>query len=246
MNFIFGIASFEGAEGIGIWLAAFLTLAILSFLWGDNPFFKFAEHLYVGIGAGYLVVVAWHNDIATNVVAPVREGYALVQGGDGAGWSNILNPILACVVGSFLFFPVVAPKLRWLTRYAFAFILGSFSGIKAAVVVKANLVVQAEATIRKACAVSKRCAEDAGLVHTPEIGAIVSAVVILVLVLCGLVYFFFSLEHKGPVRVVARIGIYGLMVGFGASFGLTVMGRVSLLIGRLQFLFEDWLGILGG
>ena len=35
-----------------------------------------------------------------------------------------------------------------------------------------------------------------------------------------------------------------LMVGFGASFGLTVMGRVSLLIDRIQFLLTDWLGLI--
>ena len=34
------------------------------------------------------------------------------------------------------------------------------------------------------------------------------------------------------------------MVAFGASFGYTVMARVSLLIGRLEYLFSDWLGLL--
>jgi hypothetical protein len=33
------------------------------------------------------------------------------------------------------------------------------------------------------------------------------------------------------------------MVTFGASFGYTVMGRISLLVGRLTFLFQDWLGL---
>jgi hypothetical protein len=30
------------------------------------------------------------------------------------------------------------------------------------------------------------------------------------------------------------------MISFGASFGYTIMGRVSLLIGRLDFLYNDW------
>jgi hypothetical protein len=34
------------------------------------------------------------------------------------------------------------------------------------------------------------------------------------------------------------------MVTFGAGFGYTVMARISLLVGRFQFLFDDWLGIL--
>jgi len=35
------------------------------------------------------------------------------------------------------------------------------------------------------------------------------------------------------------IGKWYMMVGFGASFGLTVMARISLLIGRIQFLVND-------
>jgi hypothetical protein len=53
-----------------------------------------------------------------------------------------------------------------------------------------------------------------------------------------LFYFFFSIEHTGPVRVAARTGILFLMVAFGAAFGYTVMARMSLLIGRLSDLKE--------
>ena len=44
---------------------------------------------------------------------------------------------------------------------------------------------------------------------------------------------------------ISKIGIVFLMVGFGASFGYTVMGRVSLLIGRFQFLFQELPKTLG-
>ena len=61
----------------------------------------------------------------------------------------------------------------------------------------------------------------------------------------SLFYFFFSTEHRGPVYGnLAKIGIWFLMISFGASFGATVMGRISLLIGRFSFLLHDWLGII--
>ena len=47
-------------------------------------------------------------------------------------------------------------------------------------------------------------------------------------------------------RRVARVGIYFLMVSFGAAFGFTVMGRVALLIGRLNFLILNWIYPLFG
>jgi hypothetical protein len=40
--------------------------------------------------------------------------------------------------------------------------------------------------------------------------------------------------------------MYYMMVFFGATFGYTVMSRVSLLIGRMEFLLGDWLGLLPG
>ncbi|NLI14757.1 MAG: hypothetical protein GX409_00565, partial [candidate division Zixibacteria bacterium] len=68
--------------------------------------------------------------------------------------------------------------------------------------------------------------------------------VVLIGVVSGLTYFYFSKEHKGVVGGTAKVGIYFLMVTFGASFGYTVMSRMSLLIGRLDFLYRTWLGLI--
>ncbi|MEA3409021.1 MAG: hypothetical protein U9Q95_01595, partial [Candidatus Eisenbacteria bacterium] len=69
--------------------------------------------------------------------------------------------------------------------------------------------------------------------------------ILLVIGLLGtLSYFFFSMKHKGLLGGLARAGIVFLMVGFGASFGYTVMSRFSLLIGRVSFLLHDWLHLI--
>jgi len=69
-----------------------------------------------------------------------------------------------------------------------------------------------------------------------------------VLILLGFVsvvaYFFFSAPHTGVHGLFARIGIWFLMVAFGASFGYTVMARASLLIDRVLFLLRDALHVL--
>ena len=51
-------------EIIGAWLAALLTLSILSFLFKENPIYKAAEHLFVGISAGANVLASerWINE----------------------------------------------------------------------------------------------------------------------------------------------------------------------------------------
>ena len=59
-----------------------------------------------------------------------------------------------------------------------------------------------------------------------------------------LFYFFFSIEHKGSAGNLAKVGRWVMMIGFGASFAGTATGRISLFIGRLQFLLGNWLGII--
>ena len=66
----------------------------------------------------------------------------------------------------------------------------------------------------------------------------------LIGVISTLTYFFFSVEHRGAIGGVSKIGIVFLMIGFGSAFGNTVMGRVSLLIQRIDFLLNGWLGAL--
>jgi hypothetical protein len=47
-------------------------------------------------------------------------------------------------------------------------------------------------------------------------------------------YFYFSKEQRGNFGKLTRVGIYFLMISFGASFGFAVMGRISLLVGRFR------------
>jgi hypothetical protein len=59
-----------------------------------------------------------------------------------------------------------------------------------------------------------------------------------------ILYFYFSREHKGLLGVSSKIGVTILMITFGASFGYTIMARISLLIQRVYFLLHNWLGLV--
>ena len=71
-----------------------------------------------------------------------------------------------------------------------------------------------------------------------------NAVIILAGLISTLFYFYFSKAHSGAFGTVARMGTFYLMIFFGATFGYTVMARISLLIGRLTILLRDWLGVI--
>ena len=100
------------------------------------------------------------------------------------------------------------------------------------------MIEQLNATI--GIAASMKAASLAGTLSVP---ATINQVIILLGVICGLAYFYFSKEHRGWFGGAATIGIWVLMVGFGASFGYTVMARISLFIDRVQFLGR-WLSCL--
>ncbi len=101
-----------------------------------------------------------------------------------------------------------------------------------------NIMVQTQATIMPLVSTAFGSGFDAGW------GSIISKLVMVVGTFTGLVYFYFSKEHTGAFGSTARVGIFFIMITFGASFGYTVMSRMSLLIGRIDFLLGDWLGLI--
>lgn len=61
-----------------------------------------------------------------------------------------------------------------------------------------------------------------------------------------LTYFVFTISHERvkAVKHVSTVGRYAIMIALGSAFGNTVQGRLSLLLGRIRFLLEDWLHII--
>ena len=69
-----------------------------------------------------------------------------------------------------------------------------------------------------------------------------SNIIFVVTLVCVLMYFLFSFEHRGrAIRGSVRIGRIMLMVSFGAFFANAVMTRLAVLLFRFEFLMFDWL-----
>ena len=222
---------------IGVWLAAILTLCIMSFLLGDNPFYKTAEALVVGTSAAYAMVYSFYTGIVDQLLVNLWPG--LVRSWTTPGladdyywhWIYIIPLILSIMLVCRLL-----PSGGWIARWPLAFIIGATAGFRLLAHLESDFLLQIKGTITSLWAVN---AADQ-FQFWPSVGAIF----ILLSVLACLVYFFFSMEHKGLVGKTARGGILVLMVTFGAAFGLTVMGRITLLTERFDFLFKDWLHLL--
>lgn len=205
------------SNDILIWISALLTLCIFSFIFRDNLFYRFAEHLFVGTSAGYFIALSYHNVVYPNLIVPLfKEGHYIY--------------VIPLILG-ILYITRFIPQISWFVRIPIAFILGWGSGVGIPAALQTDVIKQIQGTMLTRQSFIRW---DEGL----------WAVIILIGVIATLIFFFFSRERKGVIKPLANLGIIFIMLGFGASFGYTVMARLSLLIGRLQFLLGNWLGII--
>jgi hypothetical protein len=208
-----GLAVFE------IWVAAFFTLAIFSFLYKDNPVFRLAEHIFAGVSVGYYIGLYWDTVIVQQLWVPLVQGEGLTR-----FWL-----VIPGIMG-LLMFSRFSEKWSHLSRIGLAFVMGNTAGVFLLSELHGKVMYQMQATM-----VPQMTNHAANYLLT--------AIVVLG-VISTLIYFYFSKEHVGALGVSARIGIWFIMISFGAHFGYTVMGRISLLIGRVYFLYHDWAGTL--
>ena len=206
--------------GFGVIVAAGFTLALYSFLYKDNPLFKFGEHVYVGVAAAYTFGQVWFPVLYGELLAPLLESDA--DASAKTSWWLLVPTLLGLLI-----LTRFSTRLGWLSRIAFAFVVGLGAGFAIPRTISSYILAQIEPALKPLS-----MSWDG-----------INLLIILVGVVTVLIYFFFSVEHSGAVGKASKVGIWFLMISFGASFGYTIMARLSLLIGRVTFLFRDWLGI---
>ncbi|HTY07653.1 MAG TPA: hypothetical protein VMF29_00680 [Candidatus Edwardsbacteria bacterium] len=204
-----------------IWLSAILTLFILSFLYRDNPLYRFAEHLFTGLAVGYLVAVYWFD-------------WVKPYGVDGIFGARDWALLIPLAIGT-LYLARFVPRLRHLMLVPIAIDLGFSLGNSLPRSFEYGIIKQMQG-----------CLLQPAMLRHPfdPYGGLAVGLLTLAGVVCTISYFYFSREHKGLLRYGGQVGIWFVMVGFGASFGYSVMARVSLLISRVQFLLTDWIHII--
>ncbi len=195
---------------LGTLMALVLTILVFSFLYKENPFYRFAEYLLVGISVGYYLVIICRNTIYPLVIEQLFfEGEYLV-----------LVPV--CL--GLLMFARLNKRWAYLSRLPLSLMIGFGAGISIPAMLQARILRQMSASMQSL--------------------ATINGVVILVGIISTIAYFYFSKRQEGVFGKVTRLGTYFLMVFFGATFGYTVMSRISLLIGRFEFILRDALGVI--
>lgn len=200
----------------GYLTAAILTLIVLSFLVKDNPVFDLLQHAFVGLYFAYSVGLTYHSYIRPTVQDIVNKGQ--------------FSLIIPIVLGLLVYFMFI-PSLNWIARYPMSLWVGYGVGLILAFQ-PATLVGQITSTFIK-------------FFGRQTFWQNLDAVLLFIAVIASLTYFFFTVRKEGTaIGSVAGLGRWVIMIALGAAFGSTVLYRITLFTGRLQFLLIDWLGVL--
>ena len=201
------------ADLLAIWTTVFFTMTIYTLLYKENPWYRLAESVYLGVAVGYSVAFDLRY---------LRDQW-------GGQWSTSSTMMtlyaLAILIGLLWYFRFVR-KYFFLYRWPLAIIVGTGIGMALRTVIFTQFINQIRAQANL-------------LLWVPgDWLKTMNNIIIAVTVPCVLLYFWFTggARESGPMKIVERIARYTMMAGFGSAFGYTVLARYSLLIGRSQYL----------
>jgi hypothetical protein len=216
----------EWSHPIGVWIGAIGTLALFSLIYRENRLYRLFEHLFIGLAAGYTIKAVWTETLHPQWWIPMTQ-----QG----QW-----PWVFALAGGALFYTIFTKKYNWMSRISIGALLGFAAG--QSFQATANVYIPQIRGSFKPLWVRPEMLPHGSLV-TP-LGQSLNNILFVVIIVSVMTYFFFSFEHRNKaLQTTARTGRLMLMFAFGAIFGSTVMARMALLIDRVWFLMNKWLGI---
>ena len=238
------MTAFHGSWGLcTVLLGGVATLAIFSFVVRENPFYRFFEHLFIGIAAGWGLVLTFKNFLWPTILVPML-GLDILPYPDGSiprAYNRALLLYLIPMAFGLLYYFIYSKRYSWIAKLVIGFSLGMSGGLAFEGFFN-QMLPQLQSSFKPL------------VVFSPEgldLGKSLSNAFFVFTLLAVMYYFFFSFRLRSvALDKAALCGRWLMMVCFGAYFGSTVMARMALLVERLQFLLGDWrlalLTLLGG
>ena len=209
------------------------TLAIFSFLIKENPFYRFFEHIFIGIAAGFLPIFTIKNFLWPQVLAPML-GFTTSKFPDGT-YFNEYDPryllfILPMLFGLLYYF-IYSRRHAWLAKLVIGFSLGASAGLTFKGFF-AEILPQLVGSFKPLIVMQNGSFDWRGSFDNTFF---------VITLLIVMYYFFFTFKRESKTsRNFSIVGRWLMMICFGAFFGSTVMARMALLVERVQFLMIDW------
>ncbi len=200
-----------------------LTLMVLSYLIGDNPVFRIAIYIFIGVSAGYVAAVAWHQVLYPRLILPLLS----------ASLGERLLLIIPLVLGLLLLLKL-SPRPIGPGTLPMAFLVGVGAAVAIGGAVMGTIFPQAQASM------NMLNLTNAGQYRLERV---LEGIFMLVGTVTALVYFHFGAKATatGPrrgnfVRLLSWVGQIFIAITFGVLFAGVFMAALTALIERLNFI----------
>lgn len=195
-----------------------LTLLIFSYLIGDNPLFRSAIYIFIGVSSGYAAVVVWHYVLMPKLFSP------LALSTDPSQLVFLVIPFVLSV--SLL--AKLSPRFSWIGSFAMALLVGVGAATALSGAVAGTLIPQS------------RAAMDAFI--TPSAFELIEGTVMLAGTVLTLIYFQFSAKRAADgsvkrnviIEVLAWGGRVFIAITFGVLFAGVYMAALTAMLERLS------------
>jgi len=223
-------------DTIGTLVAALLTIMVMSYLIGDNLFFRLATYLFIGVAAGYAGTIAWHNVLRPGLVDPLlHDGFATLFEP-----STIVTLLIPWVLIVMLLFKL-SPATSRIGTLPIALLVGVGAAVVVGGAVTGTLIPQSYAAME-----TLDPSVQAPL--TGETGAerLFNILVVLLGTISTLLYFRFSAKRMPSgkpdrsklLEGFAYLGRLFISVTFGVMYAGALIATLVILTERIQFLWD--------
>ncbi len=206
-------------ETVGMLLGFILTIAVFSYLLGDNPFFRVAVYLFIGATAGYTAALLIFNVLWPQMLLPVLSGSIAQRG-------VALIPLALGV----LILMKASHHLGRLGNPSMGMLAGIGAAVAAGGAISGTLFPQTAASIQTL---------------SPQGGmGIINGGIVLLGTITTLAYFQFTMKRTDTpkannlVELLGDIGHIFIAITLGVLFAGVYLAALTALIERVDALFS--------
>jgi hypothetical protein len=212
------------ADLVGGALGFLFTVALLSYLIGDNPLYRIALHIFIGVSVGYIVLVVIYQALVPRLVAPLTSGDPVSIG--LAGVPVILFLLLLLKLN---------PRTSWLGSLAVAFMIGVGTAVAVGGAITGTLLPQSNMPLLK----------GDGL-------AFLSSIIIVIGTITTLIAFQFWIRGRSAsgdaqrvalIRYAGYVGQGFTMITLGVIYAGMILSGIAILSERLSTLYGWFLNL---
>jgi len=237
------------ADLIASFVAAVLTIMVLSYLVGDNPLFKLAMHLLIGVAAGYAGAVAVQSVLIPGLVEPILEA-----GLAGVGDSQLIVTRIVPLVLVMLLFLKVTPSVARYGTISMVLLVGVGAAVVVGGAITGTLIPLTRGSMESLNPnIANQLTGESGLER------LLNVAIVLVGTLTTLFYFQFTVRKSegeapliviagasipGPLTILRGIGKGFIAVTFGVMYAGAVAAALIVLAERVQFIWDTVTGVV--